>query len=72
MSNMLLLVTARFHCLKPLTSFSLLLAAWLLATSLANPVSAAAGPYIEGRFQGRIASSCDGNHNARTIGPLRP
>src|SRR3990170_3674555 len=29
----------------------------------ASPVSAAVGPYVEGRFQGRIAYSCDGNHN---------
>ncbi len=49
--------------MKTLTSFSLLLAAWLLATPLAYPVSAAAGPYVDGRFQGRIAYSSDGNHN---------
>lgn len=46
----------------------------LLLTSLAlgfPPLSAATGhcadgkPYCEGRFQGRIAYSCDGNHNDR-------
>jgi len=39
------------------------LAVALLHEVAANPVSAAAGPYVEGRFQGRIAYSCDGNHN---------
>jgi len=36
--------------------------AMLLGTT-ANSAAAAAGPYVEGRFQGRIAYSCDGNHN---------
>ena len=32
---------------------------WTVMTS----ASIAGGPYVDGRFQGRIAYSCDGNHN---------
>jgi len=32
---------------------------WTVTTS----ASIAGGPYVDGRFQGRIAYSCDGNHN---------
>jgi len=39
------------------------LAVALLHGAAANPVLAAAGPYVDGRFRGRIAYSCDGNHN---------
>lgn len=39
------------------------LAVAILHWMAASPVLAAAGPYVEGRFQGRIAYSCDGNHN---------
>jgi hypothetical protein len=45
------------------TSLLPCLAVALLHWMAASPVLAAAGPYIQGRFQGRIAYSCDGNHN---------
>ncbi len=32
-------------------------------TAVSPAVLAAVGPYVNGRFQGRIAYSCDGNHN---------
>jgi len=45
-------------------------ARWIICLALAflpwaavNPVSAAGGAYVGGRFQGRIPYSCDGNHN---------
>ena len=40
-----------------------LCAVGLLNWAAAHGVLAASGPYVDGRFQGRIAYSCDGNHN---------
>src|SRR4051812_3326012 len=37
----------------------------LLQPGATAPLSSESGPYHEGRFQGRIAYSCDGNHNDR-------
>jgi hypothetical protein len=39
------------------------LAVALLHWMAASPVLAEAAPYVQGRFQGRIAYRCDGNHN---------
>lgn len=40
-----------------------IVAAAALSWTAPSFVSGAAGPYVAGRFQGRIAYSCDGNHN---------
>ena len=45
---------------KPLMT---MIAVGLLHWTAAWSVSAAGGPCVDGRFQGRIAYSCDGNHN---------
>ena len=45
------------------TSLRTCLLAALVCGAAANPAALASGPYVDGRFQGRIAYSCDGNHN---------
>jgi hypothetical protein len=47
------------------TRWMTVVAAALLHWTAACSASAAAGPYVDGRFRGRIAYSCDGNHNDR-------
>lgn len=37
----------------------------LLYGAVTTSAWAAGGPYVDGQFQGRIAYSCDGNHNDR-------
>ena len=43
--------------------WTILTVAVLVITTALCSIVAAAGPYVDGEFQGRIAYSCDGNHN---------